>query len=547
MSWYRRPAAHVAGVLAVILAAHLFYGRASEPYFNNDETKHTLTGVFVADALRDLPASAANPKDYTVRYYCQYPALGVVTWPPLFYVVEGLAMLALGPHFWVGRVCVAAFAAVAVVYAYRFARLTLDHPWALLAAAVTGFTPTVFVSSQRVMLEVPTLACVLAAVVHFEHFLTAKRGRDAILACLLVAAATLTRFDGVVLVLYFAIRLFRTRNLALLLRRPVWVGAILASVLTVPYYVFTLTVYGAGLAAAASSGTTPAGNEFGWHTVVFYFTALPDQAGVGVTVAAAVGLLLTVACHRRATGPAFALQMAVYLLFTPLAEHDARHSIYWLPAVAVCAVRPLQTLWEKRWRWCAVAGVLALLVTVVWHVNDQKFRYVFGYSDAARWVIDRHTTDRPILVDGELASSLVYHTRLHDPARRVWVLRADKVVYNQFSDPSTGYRQYAHTEAEVLELLEKGDPEYVIIEDPQPDFHDVPGSELLKRTLANNSGEGKPFEVAERFPLRTNYDRYYEPGATLVVYRKRHRNPAATADVQLELVGLGRTVGTTRP
>ncbi len=547
MSWYRRPSVHVIGVLAALLVAHSLTAVASEPFFNNDETKHTLTGVFVADALRDLPTSAANPKDYTVRYYCQYPAIGIVTWPPFFYVVEGLAMLALGPYFWVARLCIAAFAAAAVVYAYRFARLMLDHPWALLAAAVTGLTPTVFVYSQRVMLEVPTFACVLAAVVHFEHFLSAKRGRNAVLACLLAAAAVLTRFDGVLLLLYFGIRLLRTWNFALLLRRPVWVGAVTAAVLTVPYYVFTLTVYGAGLGAAATSGTTPAGNEFGWRTLAFYFAALPDQAGVGVTVAAAIGLLLTVACHRRATGPAFALLLAVYLLFTPLAEHDARHSIYWLPAVAMCAVRPLQALWEKRRRWCAVAGVLALLATVMWHVNDQKFRYVFGYSDAAKWVIDHSTSERPILVDGELASSLVYHTRLHDPARRVWVLRADKVVYNQFSDPSTGYRQYAKTEAEVLELLEKWDPEYVVIEDPQPDFHDVPGSELLKATLKNNSGEGKPFEAAERFPLRTNYDRYYEAGATLVVYRKKHRNPSATADVRLELVGLGCTVGTTRP
>ena len=33
----------------------------------------------------------------------------------------------------------------------------------------------------------------------------------------------------------------------------------------------------------------------------------------------------------------------------------------------------------------------------------------------------------------------------------------------------------------------------------------------------------------------------------LVVYRKLHRNPAATNDVQMELIGLGRTVGATRP
>jgi hypothetical protein len=81
-----------------------------------------MTGVFAADAVRDLPDSLADPKGYAVRYYCQYPALGVISWPPLFYAMEGLAMLALGPHFWVGRVCVAGFAVWVLVSVYRFAR-----------------------------------------------------------------------------------------------------------------------------------------------------------------------------------------------------------------------------------------------------------------------------------------------------------------------------------------------------------------------------------------------------------------------------------------
>lgn len=538
---------HVAGVLAVLLAAHLLTAVNSEPFFNNDESKHTLTGVFISDALRDLPTSAADPKGYAVRYYCQYPAIGIVTWPPFFYVIEGLAMFVLGPHFWVGRLCVAAFAAIAVIYTYRFARLMLDHPWALLAAAITGFTPVVFVLSQRVMLEVPTLACVIATVVHFEKYLTDRRGRDAIFACLLAAAAVLTRFDGVLLGLYFVIRLLRTWNLALLLHRPVWIGTGIAAILTVPYYAYTLTVYGSGIGTAAASGTGADDAGFRPWNLVYYFVSLPEQAGWGVTIAAAIGFVLTLACHRRESGSAFGLLLAVYLLFTPLAQLESRHAIYWLPAVAVCAARPFQWLWAKGWRAWTGIGLVALSASMWWHIQDQRYLYVFGYSDAAKWVVEHRTTDRPILVDGEFAGSLVYHTRLHDPNRKIWVLRGDKVVYNQFSDPSTGYRQYAHTEAEVLELLEKWDPEFVVVEDPQPDFHRVAGSELLQQTLLANSGEGKPYEVAEQFPVRSNYDRFTEPGATLVVYRKKHRNPTATTDIQIEIIGLGRTVGTTRP
>jgi hypothetical protein len=537
----------VAGVLAALLAAHLLTARDSEPYFNNDETRHTMTGVFFADACRDLPASVADPKGYAVRYYCQYPALGVVTWPPFFYAVEGLAMLLFGPHFLVGRVCVAASAAVGLVYSYRFARLMLPHPASLLVLLWTALTPVVFEFSQRVMLEVPTFAFVMAAVVHFEKYLAGERGRDAVFAGLLAAGAVLTRFDGAVLALYFGLRLIATRKLGLLLRRPVLYGALIAALFVVPYYALTLTLYGSGLSTSATTGTGAEQGGFSPLRLVYYPLSLPDQAGWTLTIAAAVGLPLTVVCHRRGSGPVFALLLAVYLLFSPLAEHDPRHAVYWLPAVAVCAVRPVAWLWGRR-RWATViASAVVTLATAVEVPQRVAFRYVFGYEDAARWVVEHHTTDRPVLMDGELVGSFVFHARKHDPERRVWVMRGDKTVYNHFSDPATGYRQYVTTEAELLAQLEHWDPEFVVVEDPPPTFHRVDGSELLLKTLRANSGEGKPFEVVHTIPIRSNYDRFTGPGAALVVHRKTHRNPNATNDVRMELIGLGRTVGTTRP
>src|SRR5436309_3320138 len=89
-----------------------FYGRAN---------RHAMTGVFVRDAHADLPASATDPKGYAVRYYVQYPALGIVTWPPLFYAVEGLAMWLFGTSYLTARIVVYLFALLGGIYAYRLA------------------------------------------------------------------------------------------------------------------------------------------------------------------------------------------------------------------------------------------------------------------------------------------------------------------------------------------------------------------------------------------------------------------------------------------
>jgi 4-amino-4-deoxy-L-arabinose transferase-like glycosyltransferase len=115
-----------------------------EPFRNNDETRHVMTGVLVHDALRDFPEFARDPKGYTVRYYLQYPALGILVWPPLFYVVEGVAMLAIGPTYLTARLVLTCFAILAAVYFYR---LVLDRFGTKVASLATGlfvFSPLVF-------------------------------------------------------------------------------------------------------------------------------------------------------------------------------------------------------------------------------------------------------------------------------------------------------------------------------------------------------------------------------------------------------------------
>lgn len=539
MSLPRHPAVQLLAVLLALVGLHALTARDSEPFFNNDETRHTMTGVFVADALRDLPLS--DPKGYAIRYYCQYPGVGIITWPPLFYVVEGAAMLAFGPHFLVGRACVAAFAVLALVYVYRFARVQLSHGLSLLAVALVGLTPAVFVYTQRVMLEVPTFAVLLVSVTHFEKYLTGRRGRDAILACLFAAFAALTRFDGVLLAVYFALRLLMTRNLGLLLKRPVIAGALLAVLLAAPYYLLTWKLYSSGL----SGGTHPESNALGTLNVVaYYLLTLPNQAGWGLAVVAPLGLLVCLARFRRESGPAFALLAAVYLFFTPLAELEWRHAIYWLPAVAVLACRLVQVVFERCGRSAGVAFVLLLLAAGVFEAQRQAFRFVFGYEGAARWVLANRTTDRPVLIDGELPAAFIYQVRKNDPARGLWVLRGDKLLYAMFSDPNSRYTQYANTEAEVLDRLERADPEFVVLEDPSPDFHTVPGAELLRAALKKHP---ERYAVAETFPLRTNYDHFTDVGTQLVVYRKLHRNPNAAKTVEVEVFGLGQTLGATRP
>lgn len=533
------PPALVLGGLAVL---HLCFSPVGEPFKNGDETRHVMTGVFVRDALADLPASAADPRGYAARYYVQYPALGIVIWPPLFYAVEGLAMGAFGTGYLVARLVVYGFALLGGVYAYRLFCRTHGRPVALAALGVLGLAPLVFMYSAYVLLEVPTLALVFAAVFHFERYLGEERARDAVLACLFAAFAALTRFDGVLLLPFVLLRLGFARRFGLLARRPVLVGLLLALVLTVPYYLFTWRVYGTGIHHAATSGT---GNRAtSWldpRNFYLYPSFVPEQVGWSAAVSAVAGFAHGLWAERKRCGVYLALLGATYLTFVPLAEPEPRHAIYWVPALAVFAVEGVLLLTRGRPRWVAAACV-ALVgwvgVETIGPLAQTGWtgQYVTGTDAAAERVLAKWSGERPVVYDGQLNGAFVYAVRRRDPERRITVLRADKLLYSVFSDPHGGYEEYAKTDAEAAALLHRYDPEFVVVEEPQVFIRTAAG-DRLRRVLRDQPTE---YALEETIPLRTNCENFAQ--CRLLVYRKLRPNPERSPVTQLPVLAIGGSV-----
>ncbi len=539
-----RAAWQPAMVLGGLVVLHMCFCPVGEPFKNGDETRHVMTGVFVRDALTDLPASAADPRGYAAKYYVQYPALGIIIWPPFFYAVEGLTMWAFGTSYLVARLVVYAFAMLGGVYAYRLFCRTHGRTVALAALGVLGLAPLVFMYSAYVLLEVPTLALVLAAVFHFERYLGDERARDAVLACLLAALAALTRFDGVLLLPFVLLRLGFARRFGLLVRRPVVIGLVLALLLTVPYYLFTWKVYGTGIHHSATSGT---GNRAtSWldpRNFYLYPSFLPEQVGWSAAASAVAGLVYGLWAERKRCGVYFALLAATYLTFVPLAEPEPRHAIYWVPALAVFAVEGALLLPRGHTRW-EVAACVALVgwvgVETIGPLSATGWtsHYIYGTEEAAGRVLAKASGERPVLYDGQLNGAFIYAVRRRDPERRATVLRADKLLYSVYSDPQGGYEEYAKSDAEAAALLHRYDPEFVVVEEPQV-FIQTAAGDRLRRVLQNNPAE---YAIEETIPLRTNYENY--AACRLLVYRKLRANPNRTPVTELPVLALGGRVTT---
>lgn len=103
------------GLVCVIVCRDI---RTGEFDYNVDEAQHAVTGLFVADALHDLPLR--HPVQYAYRYYAQYPAVAIVHWPPLFYLFEGISFRLFG------------FSVVSARLAVIFFGVLLLYQWFLL-------------------------------------------------------------------------------------------------------------------------------------------------------------------------------------------------------------------------------------------------------------------------------------------------------------------------------------------------------------------------------------------------------------------------------
>jgi hypothetical protein len=555
------------GLLAVALIltiAHAVAFVPSEPFFNNDETRHVMTGVYVRDALLD-PPSPTDLNDYTKRYYQQYPALGLIVWPPAFYGFEGIAFLLFGDSFPVGRLLVLAFALMACVYCFLLVRRTHDQYIALAAALIVGLSPLVFEFSARVMLEVPALAWCLMAAFHFHRYLDNSRKLDLAFCCLATALAALTRFDGIVLAPLFFFWLLAARKMSVLKRRSVLIGIFSAILAVAPFYYLTWRYVGGAHLHAVKSGTTPESAGFlAPSNFIFYPLGIPRQIGWAALLPLVVGFVGAFRGEqRKASWPYLALMLAVYVTFTPLAEVEDRHAIYWVPALAVFVAigcRSLAHALTGNWRLGAccktVPGTLkskvpgtvfrqalnaAVVSLVLVGIGVQSWlvpRYhVYGYEDAARYVVEHNDATPVCLFDGFLNGDFIYQLRRLDPQRRLWVLRGDKLLYTMLSDPHGGYEDHAKTETDVLRLIHRYDPEWIVIEEPQVHF-DVPGARLLRKTLRENP---ERFSLEKVIPIRSDHPFFKDH--ELHVYRNKVRNPNRANVLELKDLGFGRNLG----
>jgi hypothetical protein len=465
--------------------------RKGEFNYNVDETQHAVTGLYAADLIHDHPLR--HPIRYTYRYYAQYPALsGVLHWPPLFYVVEGISFAVFGPHVEAARATVLLFALVGLVFWFRLVTYLVNEWAAALTTFLLGLLPSILLFEESVMLEIPCLALCTAATYYWFKFLLDEDQRALPWFAGFASAAAMTKQNSVYLVLFCVLSvLVLGKHRLLWTRRALWIAA-LACLVTVPFYAAVYVIHWRTIAIDLAEPSSSLSRR-----LLFYPGALPNQLG-GWMLLLLAGLGVATARWWNKRPEASTLMVlwivSCYLTFTVIGHKEARYALYWIPPFLYFAGGLLANdqLWRSGRAWKSVAACLLLANAIIVARHYDRPR-VEGYAAAAHWVTNAGKQG-VILYDGDLPGNFIFFVRANDPRRRFVVLR--KALYAFRITASRGSEDLVHSKEELQDLIRRSGIRYVLIGNNRE--HALVEQHWLSEVL-----QTRQFGLAATFPIST--------------------------------------------
>lgn len=492
-----------------------------DPYYNNDESRHLLTGAFWCDFFTELPFD--DPVGFAKRYYAQYPNLGLLVSPPLFHVLEGGVFRLFGVSMSSAKLLMSAFCAVFLIGWWFWVRAWAGAAVATWSTLLVPLVHDVFELSGHAMLEVPTLAWMVVTLWMFRRYLDGQRAGWLWGACGCAAAVALTRYHAPIVLGPLVVQLALSRQWHLLRRATFWLPVFVAGGLSAAYYVWTLEYYHTWHSLLAGGGVP----EFG--LLIRQTLKSLGTIPAWITAAGAAGVVILPLLRRRLPLPPLAWMAATGLMWLGISYRPTRFLVYAWPAAVTLGIYTLFMVADRcRVRRLGhVAAALALLATA-WGLYAAHPPGLQGYDEAAARAMAASETGR-IFIHGRQDGVFIWHVRRRDPGLTYTVLRASKVLSSGEPDAMNDFRVLAESDAQILARLDALGVDVVVSED-LPELNVRPYQRLVKLLDSDR------FDPIGEVPIRNHQGRIYARRLTL--YRFRRKTPVSDG-VAIPLTALG--------
>jgi hypothetical protein len=497
----------------------------------SDSPRHALNGVFVKDMIAAFPWR--DPARYAMQYYVQYPALTVLFYPPLFYLISAPFYALFGVSHGTALTVVLVHYIALAYGLYLFGCRWLNRSIALAVGLSVMAAPGVALWGRQVMLEIPALAFAVWGVLILRRH--AENGKPILLylGTFLSLCSIYTKISAIFLLPVVGLMLLAHRRAGLWRDRHAWLAALFLILGLIPITILTLKFGEVNMQSVLGIPDAEVSRYSlsGW---LWYLRRLPEQIGWPLLAAAIAFPFLVAAGRRSRRVDSVDLILLCgwlvfgYVFFSLIDLKEARHSTLILPPLLLAAGLTFGQIPRAG----AAIALAVTLGTGIYTWYRAPVFYVEGYREAAEWIARDAPKGSVILFSGNRDGSFIFNLRTLDANRDFYTVRADKLLLSLSVRRELGVTEKTLSEAEIGDMLDKYGVTYVVA---QTDFWtDLDVMARLQSVLRSPH-----FAEAARLPVVANFP---AEDKELRIYRNRHEVASGAVRLNLDLPMVGRSV-----
>jgi len=517
----------IAGVIALTVGGA---GLTDEGYgaAGGDMARFLMNGVFIHDLFVDRPlAGWSQFLEYTQLYYARYPALSLGHHPVLLPLLEALSFAVFGISVAAGRLVPLVSFIAAVVFLHELVRRRYGRAAAFAAATLFATSPMVITFARLVVAELLAIALVLASAYYLTRFCETDRRAALVGSAGAFALSVYAKPQTVLIAPALLVLPLTAVPFQRLLRRDVMIAAVATLVAALPALAVPLMVSYSNLHGAM--GVAPPGSTTRFGSLLW--AALEPQLAWPVLTVAALAIARAIV-RRDSRSLIFLLWVAcvtpALFFFGGIKGEVGRYTLYWVPALCGLAGSLLAD-WRNRVVPLMIAAALTVGAVMQASEMGRYSTHAGGYEEAAQFVLAAKP-EATVLFSGDMDTGyFAFFVRKHDPARRLIVLRSDK-VYTTSNMRAPSVEDRIQRPDQIYDALHKFGTRYVVIEDRASESRVL---EWLRQELKTPR-----FVERRRIPLRTTDPRLR--GTSLAIYELRDATPPdpdAVLSLHLPIVG----------
>jgi hypothetical protein len=431
-----------------------------------DEAVHLMDGVFIRDALSDIPL--LNPIKWAKAYYYQYPAVTFFAYyPPAFSIVEGFMFQLFGVSEEIGRMTVLLLGLLAVSSLFLIIRKYIGEIPSVFACILIATQPTIAYWARQTMLEVPTISMGILSIGFLLWYLKNRKLITLLTWIFLGIATIFTKQNAIfILISYLILICFYGRRFIFKDKKP-WLGWVIIAIPTSIFVYWDATF----VPMHQLANLDPSMNPNVFYRLICNIKLIGSHFNV-LGIAAIVGIIVAIYSRRWNSivlGGSWALPLLITTMAIP--RTDARFLILLTPALAIFASAILANGINKGrlFRVLLVTLSLVFISIHIYQVSKVEVEYLVGQEVMAKEAISS-TRSNHIFYDGHFDTGFIFFVRKNDPCRLKSVYRGSKVLYSAVVFKDFHVKNLVETEEEIYDLLTKLKVDPIIVEETEKEM-----------------------------------------------------------------------------